>query len=133
MNHLVNKLCSNNHRDCLSSTHLNNALDDIHKGFVVVLIDNATGNIVFVFKRFYAFFITRELGLKNNSSTDTYNNAGGFCANNVIDKSIRYLKIKFGTDSIPVENHQLHNMYLKPKMQKNLLKLGSLKHLLNLL
>ena len=49
--------------DCLSSPDVENALDNIHKDFVVVLIDKATGNIVLVCKRFYASVITRELEL----------------------------------------------------------------------
>ena len=62
---------------CLSSPDAKNA-SNIYKDFVVIPIDKATGNIVLVCKRFYASVITRELGLNNNSSTDTYNNAGAF-------------------------------------------------------
>ena len=51
-----------------------NALDNILKDFVVVPVDKATGNIALACKRFYASAITRELGLNNNSSTDTYKN-----------------------------------------------------------
>ena len=91
------------HRDCLSSPDVKNALANIHKDFVAVLIDKATGNIAFVCKRFYASVITRELGLNNNSSTDTYSNAGGLPSND-IDKSVRDLKIKFGIDNISIEN-----------------------------
>ena len=91
--------------DCLSSSDVEIALDNIHKDFVVVPIDKATGNIVLVCEIFYASVITRELGLNNNSSTDTYNNAGALSANDIIDKNIRDLKIKFGIDNIPIENH----------------------------
>ena len=45
MSHLTNKLYTNKHRDCLSSPDVKNALDNIHKDFVVVPIDKATGNI----------------------------------------------------------------------------------------
>ena len=87
--------------DCLSSSDVKNTLDNINKDFVVVPIDKATGNIALVCKRFYASFITRELGLNNNSSTDTYKNAGGLSANNLIDGNIRDLKInKLGIDNI---------------------------------
>ena len=34
--------------DCLSSPDVKNALDNIHKDFVVVPIDNATGKLLFV-------------------------------------------------------------------------------------
>ena len=62
------------------------------------------------------------LGLNNNSSTDTYKNAGGLSANGIIDGNIRDFKIKFDIDNIPVENHRLPNMYWMPKMHKNSIK-----------
>ena len=46
----------------------------------------------------------------NNSSTDTYKNAGGLFANGIIDGIIRDLKIRFGIDNIPIENHRSPNM-----------------------
>ena len=49
--------------DCLSSPDVKNALYNIQKDFVVVLIDKATGNIALISERFYASVITRELGL----------------------------------------------------------------------
>ena len=103
--HLTNKLYTNKHIDYLSSPDVKNALDNIHKDFVVVPIDKATGNTALVCERFYAFVITRELGLNDNSSTDAYNNISGLSANDIIDKNIRDLKIKFGIDNIPIENH----------------------------
>ena len=108
--------------DCLSSPHVKTALDDINKAFVVVPIDKAIGNIALVCKRFYASVVTRELRLNNNSSTDTYINAGGLSVNNIIDGNIRDLKIKFGINKIPIENHRLPNMYWMPKMHKNPIK-----------
>ena len=48
--------------------------------------------------------IAREFWLKNNSSTDTFNNDGGLSVNGIIDGNIRDLKIKFGIDNIPIEN-----------------------------
>ena len=53
-----------------------NGLDNIHKYFVVVSIDKATGNIALVCKRFYASVIIRELELNNNPSTDSVSIAG---------------------------------------------------------
>ena len=120
MSNLINKLCVNKDRDCLSSPDVKNALDNIHKDFVVV--DKATGNIALVCKRFFASVITRELGLNNNSSTDTCSNTGGLSANDIIDKSIRDLKIKFGMDNITIEIRRLPNMYWMPQMHKNPIK-----------
>ena len=79
--------------DCLPTSDVKNSLDNVHEDFVVVPIDKATGNIDLVCKRFYASVITRELGLNNNSSTDTYSDAGGLSANGIIDGNIRYFKI----------------------------------------
>ena len=75
--------------DCLSSPDVKNALDKIHEDFVVVPIDKAIGNIALVCKRFYASVITRELWMNNNPSTNTYNDAGGLSANDIIDGDIR--------------------------------------------
>ena len=122
VSHLANKLYRNKHRDCLSSRDVKNGLDNIHKDFVVIPIDKATSNIVLVCKRFYAPVITRELELNNNSSTDTCKNDGGLSVNDIIDKNIRDLKIKFGIDSILIENHRLPDMYWMPKMDKNPIK-----------
>ena len=60
MSHFTNKLYTNKHMGCLSSPDVKNALDNIHKDFVLVPIDKATGNIALVCKRFYASVITRE-------------------------------------------------------------------------
>ena len=122
MSHLTNKLYTNKSKDCLSSPDVINALGNIHKDFVVVPIDKATGNIALACKRFYTSVITRELGLNNNSSTDTYNNIGGLSTNDIIDKSVRDLKIKFGIGNISIENHRLPNMYWMPKIHKNPIK-----------
>ena len=102
-------------------------LDNIRKDFVAAVIDKATGNIALVGKRSFAFVITRKLGLNNNSSTDNYNNAGGLSANDMIDKNIRDLKIKFGIDNIPIENHRLPNMYWMSKMHENYIKARFIK------
>ena len=93
MSHLRNKLYTNKRMDFLSSPYVKNALDNIHKDFVVIPIDKATGNIALVCKIFYGCGVSRELGLKNNSSTDTYNNVGALPANDITDKNIRDLKI----------------------------------------
>ena len=91
--------------DCLSSQDVKNALDNIHKDFLLVPIDKATDNIPLVCKRCYASITTRESELNNNSSTDPYRNAGCLSANDIIDGNIRDLKIKFGIDNIPIKNH----------------------------
>ena len=119
VNHLTN---TNKNRDCLSSPNVKNVLDNIHKNFVVVPIVKATGSVALVCKRFYASVITWELGLNNNSLADTYNKASGLSANDIIDKFIRDLKIKFGIDSTLIENHQLPNTYWMSKMHKTSIK-----------
>ena len=115
---MTNKLFTNKHRDCLSSRDVANALDNIHRDFVVVPID-VTGTFDLACKRFYASVITTELGLNSKSSKDTYNNVGGLSANDIIDKNIRDLKMKFGNDKISIENDRLPNIYWLPKMHKN--------------
>ena len=67
------------------------------------------------------------MGLNKNSSTDTYNNTGGFSANDIIDKNVRDLKIKFGIDNIPIENHRFPCTYWMPNMHKNPIKATFIK------
>ena len=43
------------------------------------------------------------------------------------DKNIRDLKIKFGIDNIPIENHRLLNMYWMAKLHKNPIKARLIK------
>ena len=62
-----------NHLDSLSSPDIRAAIDNIHKCFVVVPINKATGNIALICKRFYASVIAEELELGNNNSTKSYN------------------------------------------------------------
>ena len=123
MNHLANNLFTNKHRDCLSSPDVKNTLHNIHKDIAVVPVEKATGNIALVCKRFYASVITRELILNNNSSADGYNNVDGLSANDIIEKNIRDVGIKFGIGNIHIKNHWLPNMYWMPKMHKNLIKI----------
>ena len=75
--------------------------------------------------------------MNNNSSAVTCNNISGLSANDIIDRNIRDLKIKFGIDNIPIENHRLPNIYWMLQMHKNPIKdrfmiaypKSSLKHL----
>ena len=62
--------------------------------------------------------------MNNNSSTDTYKNAGGLSANYMVDGNIGDLKIRFGIDSIPFENHRLPRVYWMSKMHKGPIKAG---------
>ena len=55
----------------------------------------------------------------------------GLSANDTIDKNKKNLKIKFGTDNIPIENHWLPNMMRK--MHKNPIKARFIIVFLNLL
>ena len=48
MSHLINKLYTHKHRDCLPSPDVKNVLDNVHKDFIVVQINKATGNIAFI-------------------------------------------------------------------------------------
>ena len=75
-----------------------------------------------LFEKDFLPVIIGELGLSNKSSTDIYNNAGSLSANDIIDKNVRDLKIKFGIYNIPIENYRLPNMYWMPKMHKNTIK-----------
>ena len=79
-------------------------------------------SIALACKRFYTSVVTRKLGLNNNLSTDTCNNAGSLSANDITDKNIRDLKIKFGINTVLIENLRLPNMHWMPKIHKNPIK-----------
>ena len=61
-------------------------------------------------KRLNVFFIAKELGPNNKPFTGTYDKINNLSANDIIEKDIRYLKIKFSIDNIPIENNRLSNM-----------------------
>ena len=74
--------------DALSSPDIRAALENVHKDFVVVPIDKATGNIALICKRFYASVIAKEFGLGNNNTTDTYNSINNSSTDTIINSNI---------------------------------------------
>ena len=92
---------------------------DIHKGFVVILIDKVTGNTDFARKRCNAVIIAKELGLNENTLTDNYNKIKTLSRNDIIYENIRDLKTKFAADDIPAENYRWRKMYWIPKIHKS--------------
>ena len=99
-----------------SSQDLKNALNNIPNEFLVVPIDKAARNIPFVCKGFYTSVYAKELGSNNNSSEYTCSKTNNLTAVDLINKSIRGLKTKFGINDIPIKNYRSHNVY---KMHKN--------------
>ena len=93
-------------------------MENVHKDFVAVPIDKATGNIALICKRFYASVIAKELGLGNNNTTDKYNSINNSSTYTIINSNINDLKSKFGIDDFNIENHCLPQMYWLPKMHK---------------
>ena len=77
----------------------------------IYMLDKATGNIALVCEKIYATVVAKELGLNNNSSTDTSNGINNLSANDIFDKDIKDLHIKFGIDNIPIENCGLPDIY----------------------
>ena len=103
----------------VSSQDLKNALNNIPKEFLVVPIDKAARNIPFVCKGFYASVYAKELGSNNNSSEYTCSKTNNLTAVDLINKSIRGLKTKFGINDIPIKNYRSPNVYWVSKMYKN--------------
>ena len=119
MSRLTNKFYTNKHKDCLSCPYAINALDNINKDFVVVLIDKATDNIALVCKKFMPLLLLENWDWIETPQQILKNKTGGLSANDIIDKNIKDLEIEFGIDNVPIEKHQLPNMYWIPKMHKN--------------
>lgn len=117
--YLANNLYTYTFTDCLSSPFVKIALNNIQKYFLVVSTDNATGNTAPVCRRFYVYVTAKELGLNISLSTDTSSKINSLSAvditNNIIDNII-------GSDNIPIENHQLPNIYWMLKIHKSPIK-----------
>ena len=124
--HSAINLYTYKYTDCISSPDVKNALNNIHKGFVVVPLHKAIGNIALVLKRCYVSVIAKELGLYNNSCSSIYSRTNNLSSNDIIDKNIRDLKTKFDFNDILVEIHRLLNMHWTPKMKKNFTKVRSI-------
>ena len=77
----------------------------------IYMLDKATANIALVCEKIYAPVVAKELGLNNNSSTDTFNGINNVSANDIIDNDIKDLNIKFDIDNIPIENGGLPDIY----------------------
>lgn len=58
--HLANNLHKYKHTDCLWSQDVKNALNDIHKSFVLVPLDKAAWSITLICNRFNASVIAKE-------------------------------------------------------------------------
>lgn len=92
---LVNNLYTYEDRDCLSSIHVENLSNNIHKDYEVASLYKTNKNIFLVLKRSFASVITKQLGLNNNLCTDTHRKISNLSANHIIDKNARDPKAKF--------------------------------------
>ena len=62
--------------------------------------------ILILFVTDFVSLIFKELGFNNISSTDIYDKISKLSPVDIIDKSIRELKIKFGIEDVPIENNR---------------------------
>ena len=62
--------------------------------------------ILILFVTDFVSLIFKELGFNNILSTDIYNKISKLSPVDIIDKSIRELKIKFGIEDVPIENNR---------------------------
>ena len=92
---LVNNLYIYEDTDCLSSIHVENLSNNIHKDYEVASLYKTNKNIFLVLKRSFASVITKQLGLNNNLCTDTHRKISNLSANHIIDKNARDPKAKF--------------------------------------
>lgn len=92
---LVNNLYTYEDTDCLSSIHVENLSNNIHKDYEVASLYKTNKNIFLVLKRSFASVITKQLGLNNNLCTDTHRKISNLSANHIIDKNARDPKAKF--------------------------------------
>ena len=89
---------------------------------MVVPIDKATGSIALIYKHFYVSVIAKELGLRNNNTTNTYNSINNSSTDTIINSNINDLKSKLRSNDVNIENHCLPKMYWLPEMHKTPIK-----------
>ena len=107
--------------DVFNDTEVIDNLEELHRKFVVVPIDKATGNISLICKRFYASVIINELGLRDPSNT--YKPINNITPTEIIKKHNIFLRNKFGlTSNNTVDKSRLPSIYWIPKMHKNPIK-----------
>ena len=58
--------------DSLKNKSIAKALENVHKNFTVAPVDNAYGNIGFIFESFYIQTLLKELALTTNNTSKTY-------------------------------------------------------------
>lgn len=69
------------------------------------------------------YFLLNNYTFKNRSSTNAYRKINNLYANEIINKTIRYMKPKFGIEDISIKNHQILNICWMPKMHKDPIKI----------
>ena len=92
-------------------------LKDLHSNFVITPIDKAAGNVAIICKRFYAEILVKELGLNNQSLTNTTYLQVQKTIDNITENHSKFLKKKFNI-TIENKNKTLPHMYWLPKLHK---------------
>ena len=86
------------HSSIFNESSVKDSLNQFQDRFVIVPIDKTTGNVVFIYKRFYAKVILRELGLNTNVNSATYSAVNDSC-HNIIKQYTNFLLQQFGLSS----------------------------------
>ena len=102
--------------EVLKDTHCHNALKNLQSNFVITPIDKATGNVAIICKRFYAMVLLKELGMSDNTSTETYKTLSS-SKDEIINSQTQSLKQRFNLD-VNSDNQCLPQIYWLPKMHK---------------
>lgn len=106
--------------EVLKSSECLRSLDELHRRFVIVPIDKASGNVAFVCKRFYAQVLVKELGLDGLTGNRTYEKVN-HSVDHFIKADCSNLLKEF---NIPVteDSKKLPHIYWLPKLHKNPIK-----------
>ena len=116
---LKNKIRITSVKSAFSDTLVRQNLNSLKNDFVIVPIDKAANNVAFVCKQFYAFVISKELGVFDqiNLNDNTYQRVTNQTSKDIIEDHKKYqakfnLKLNNDMNKLPV-------MYWIPKMHKN--------------
>ena len=115
---LKNTLKHQHTREVLKDEEVKSCLADLHSKFVITPIDKANGNVAFICRRYYVSTIVKELGLGDNSISNTYCMVPSNQAPEIMRKNIEDMKNLFNMD-VGEDQHMLPHMYWLPKLHKN--------------
>jgi len=113
----LSKRFTNNSNQLLNTEKCKAQLSEIYKRFVIVPADKASGNFVFVCKKYYILKISQELGLIPGNQNEAYKKCD-FDPNVPIQQTTNFVKSVLGLETAD-DHMRLPHLFWLPKLHKN--------------